>query len=170
MGREVRRVPPNWKHPEETKPYIKFPHYKPMYDENIDDAFKKWFEGLNLWLEKKGDYIGNEGSGEGYVGYVDWAGTSPDPEYYRDYKDEEATWYQLYETVSEGTPVSPPFETKKDLINYLVEHGDFHDQEIGLGGMDYECAKNLVERGFAMSFVITNGILKEGKNFLKTQS
>jgi hypothetical protein len=41
---------------------------------------------------------------------------------------EDATWYQLWETVSEGTPVTPPFATKEELVQYLVEHGDFHDQ------------------------------------------
>ena len=38
---------------------------------------------------------------------------------------EEATAYQMYETVSEGTPLTPPCESKGAVVNYLVEHGDF---------------------------------------------
>ena len=41
----------------------------------------------------------------------------------------KATWWQVYETVSEGTPVSPPFATPDELIDYLVAHGDFWDQQ-----------------------------------------
>lgn len=36
--------------------------------------------------------------------YWEWESNPPDRESYRPYKDEEGTWYQLYETVSEGTP------------------------------------------------------------------
>jgi len=40
----------------------------------------------------------------------DWAGGPPDKEYYRPaWTEEEATAFQMYETVSEGTPVSPFF-------------------------------------------------------------
>ena len=35
----------------------------------------------------------------------------------------------MYETVSEGTPVTPPFATKEELVEYLIEHGDFWDQK-----------------------------------------
>jgi hypothetical protein len=45
-------------------------------------------------------------------------------------------WWQVYETVSEGTPVTPPFATKEELIEYLVEHGDFWDQR---NRHDYRC-------------------------------
>lgn len=33
-------------------------------------------------------------------------------------------WWQVWETVSEGSPVSPPFATPEELIDYLVEGGD----------------------------------------------
>lgn len=53
----------------------------------------------------------------------------PEREYYRSWKDEDATWFQVWETVSEGTPVTPPFATKEELIDYLVANGDFWDQK-----------------------------------------
>lgn len=57
--------------------------------------------------------------------FVEWHGEAPDPEYYRPrWTADEATHYQLYETVSEGTPLSPPFASKAELVEYLVERGD----------------------------------------------
>ena len=42
--------------------------------------------------------------------------------------------YQVYETVSEGTPVTPVFETAEALVDYLVEHGDFwHQDDVARG-------------------------------------
>ncbi len=36
---------------------------------------------------------------------------------------EEGVWFQVYETVSEGTPVTPPFATLEELSRYLYTHG-----------------------------------------------
>jgi hypothetical protein len=53
------------------------------------------------------------------------------PLYDRDYETEiamwieEPTWYQVYENVTEGTPVTPPFATKEALIFYLCNYGTF---------------------------------------------
>lgn len=41
-----------------------------------------------------------------------------------DWSSEEMTHYQWYEDVSEGTPLSPPFTTEAELVDYIVEHGD----------------------------------------------
>jgi len=35
-------------------------------------------------------------------------------------------WYQLYEDISMGTPLSPAFVTKEELKNWLIENKDFH--------------------------------------------
>jgi hypothetical protein len=54
---------------------------------------------------------------------------------------QEMTWYQVYETVSEGTPVTPPFETQSELVEYLVANGDFWDQRCRKEGSSImECA------------------------------
>ena len=37
--------------------------------------------------------------------------------------DREATMWQMYETTSEGTPISPPCESPRALARWLVEHG-----------------------------------------------
>lgn len=66
-----------------------------------------------------------------------------------------ATWFQVYETVSEGTPVTPPFATKDELVDYLSTRGDFWDQDRGDGPWKRERAEAFVRSGFAPSLVVT---------------
>lgn len=152
MGREIRRVIPNWEHPK-TK---NGDQYQPMFDRTFEEECKKWIEGFESWID--GTHPDFEEYGDKYA-YWEWEGNPPDRKYYLPHRtDEEATWYQLYETVSEGTPVSPPFETKKELIDYLVENGDFWCQ----GRPDErpptrEQATRLVEGGWAPSMIMVHG-------------
>ena len=37
----------------------------------------------------------------------------------------QESWYQLYEVVTLGTPVTPAFATQEELITYMSEYGDF---------------------------------------------
>jgi hypothetical protein len=55
-------------------------------------------------------------------------------------------WFQVYETLSEGTPVSPPFAVQEDLIKYLVANGDFWNQQRGEGGWSEIAARNFVKK------------------------
>ena len=116
MGREIRRVPPNWEHPKRCDG-----SYQPLYDRNYKKEAEEWLLGLYEWEENKKQGKINHGCQY----YWEWYGDPPDEEYHVNYSDDEATWVQLYETVSEGTPLTPPFATEDELIDYLVEHGDF---------------------------------------------
>lgn len=165
MGREIRRVAANWEHPRQN-----CPHYhpwrgvceeakenggqcsKPLYDEDYEFAIEGWIEGYQLW--KKGEHPDQDEGNKNEL-YWEWWGGPPDPEYYRPKWEGEPTWYQVYETVSEGTPVTPAFATKQELIDYLVEHGDFWDQNRGDGGWDRKNAESFVETGYAFSMVVT---------------
>src|SRR5688572_6287543 len=127
MGREIRRVPANWEHPKKEFPnYMKRcieERYKPMYDRPFAPAMREWYAAWEKW--ERGDDPDRAGEYKD-LQYWEWSSGPPDPEYYRpDWKPEEMTWYQVYETVSEGTPVTPPFATKEELIEYLATHGDF---------------------------------------------
>lgn len=129
MGREVRMVPPNWEHPQVIR---RNGHegYQPMHDSTFEAEVAEWKEEFAKWErgERPDYYIEEEG--EPKPEFWEWHGMPPeDREYYRPWKDEEATWYQVWETVSEGTPVTPPFATKDELIDYLVTNGDFWDQK-----------------------------------------
>jgi hypothetical protein len=116
MGREIRMVPPNWEHPKGELRNGKI-DYLPMYDKDPESKIEEWIAGYRAW--EKEEHNGLE--------YWEYAG-GLDLECCRPKFTEEPTWYQVYETVSEGTPITPPFATKEELINYLVEFGDFWQQ------------------------------------------
>lgn len=54
--------------------------------------------------------------------------------------------YQIWETTTEGSPISPVFETKDKLINYLIQQG-----------YSEGAAEQFAEHGWAPSGAIGNG-------------
>lgn len=80
MGREVRKVPKDWKHPKSLDG-----RYIPLYP-------RSYFE---------------EGEKEEY--------------YMPNWEENECTHFQMYETCTEGTPISPPMSTPEDLAHYLAD-------------------------------------------------
>lgn len=146
MGREVRRVPPNWTHPEDGRG---------MFDQHIDDAMAEWKANVerirsgnfDKWEEDYRD------APDPVSAYIDDY-PEPDADDFRPWRDEEATWFQVWQTVSEGTPVTPAFEAPEELIEYLVAHGDFWDQQRGDGGWSRRSATSLVKAGWVPSAII----------------
>lgn len=154
MGREVRKVPPKWEHPKMEGWRGERGDLQPMFDRPYEDARREWLEGLAA--HKPEECNGCD--------YWEWCGNPPERSYYRPWRDEEATWLQVWETVSEGTPVSPPFATREELAQYLAEHGDFWDQQRGRGGWGIERAKAFVNVGWVPSAAVLNGELLESKD------
>jgi hypothetical protein len=167
MGREIRRVPPNWDHPKKQElrwvpktGYAQVEEYQPMYGHSFDEAAAEWKAEFLAWENgEKLQHMRDDGS---LMEYWEWNGQPPDRAYYRPWKDEEATWFQLWETVTEGTPVSPPFATKQELAQYLAKHGDFWDEKRGNGGWGIERSSAFCESGWAPSFVIQDGRVMQG--------
>lgn len=126
MGREIRRVPADWVHPVDSRG-----NEHPLYDESFDDACNEWHAAMHRWLD--GTY-GNhkydlkpsaEFDHRTPLGFVKWHGTLGDPDYYRPHwADEERTHYQLYETLSEGTPLSPVFASLDELAEWMITTPD----------------------------------------------
>jgi hypothetical protein len=175
MGREIRMVVPNWEHPQkEVYNYAKGiteMRYQPKFDKSFEDATDEWMTEYLLWKDgKHPDQL--DGSAKECPDFTDWHGNPPRSEYYRpNWKAEEMTWFQVYETVSEGTPVTPPFATKKELVEYLVENGDFWDQKRRKEGCTVmECgpwARESAQRfvfgsGWAPSFALIDGKVVAG--------
>ena len=46
MGREIRRVPENWDHPETENRYGDL-RLQPMYDEQYEDAAREWLDDFD---------------------------------------------------------------------------------------------------------------------------
>ena len=171
MGREIRRVPPNWEHPKNENGC-----YQPMYDESAGESFTEWLKEFEQFKAEEIDIICKEygyDKRDAYSVFCEYAGGPPDYKYYRPYwEGTEAAWWQVYETISEGTPVSPPFATPEELIDYLVENGDFWDQKrrskpnrisgIRCGPWPRERAEKFVNTGFAVSFVLDSKGFRSG--------
>jgi hypothetical protein len=133
-----------------------------MFDQNFADAAAEWKAGYAEWERgERSDYCDAESRD---LEFWEWHGGPPDRTYYRPWADSEATWYQLWETVSEGTPISPPFETKEELADYLAENGDFWDQKRGEGGWGTERARAFVDSGWAPSMAVFGGNVLQSKD------
>lgn len=136
MGREIRRVPKNWEHPQ----YEQCPHwggleqahmgswmkptdyrwgkcYHPLYDKDYETAAQDWVAGFDLWRD------GKHPDQADYCKYFWEYSYPPREDYYRPSFTEPADCYQIYETVSEGTPDSPIFETLEEMAEYLTGQG-----------------------------------------------
>lgn len=173
MGREIRMVPPNWEHPKTTRPNHRLGRmeecYQPLYDNDFETAMQAWLDELEEWKNgKMAEEAADPKFGTGidttqpYRSFCEWSHCAPTPEYYRPVWKEDCTWIQMYETVSEGTPVSPAFATPEELIDYLVANGDFWDQKRRAeGNCSMECgpwkrenAERFVRGGWAPSMMV----------------
>jgi hypothetical protein len=161
MGRELRLVPPNWQHPRDDRGQL-----QPMHHGSFSEAFSRWIEDFDR--VRRGELSESERvcyAGEGKTALAEWLkdeGTPPDPAYYGTWDPATATWFQVWETVSEGTPVTPPFATAAELVDYLVEGGDDWDRRSGRGGYTRAQAEAFVSDGYAPSMAIINGTIARG--------
>lgn len=135
MGRELRKVPANWKHPKN-----EYEAYIPMY-EKFPYSLSEVLEGL-----KSGWLVG--------------IGPHYNVQVMPNWKKEEKTHYQMYENTSEGTPISPPLASSEELAKWLTDNS----ANAGGGGTaTYEqWLKICVDGGRAPTFILTNGILYSG--------
>lgn len=163
MGREIRRVPPNWEHPRYTKenvpygsenPDLQVGCYVALFNQSFDDAVAEWKEEFALWEAgthediKKFDLDGQE--------YWEWF-SPPSREAHLPTFQEEPTWFQVYETVSEGTPVTPPFATLEELGDYLRKNGDSWDQARGTRPSS-EAVDRFLQEGVAITGAYLPGV------------
>lgn len=120
MGREVRLVPGNWEHPKNEKGY-----YQPKFNESYKKVLKRWKIRKNKWDKGfRSDYKGGWKKIEDEyknLSFEEWGDSAPDPLFYMpEFKKWEKTHYMMYETCSEGTPISPAFKTKEELASWLA--------------------------------------------------
>lgn len=149
MGREIRKIVPGWEHPKDENG-----NFIPLYDQYYEDAAQEWIANFIAWDI---DHTDPDYKKHPEYHFWEWDGSPPDPESYRKEKwTVEPTWYQMYETISEGTPVSPAFATKQELIDYLVRYGDYWDQKRGDGGWSREAAQDFVDKEWAPSMIVSH--------------
>lgn len=155
MGREIRRVPPGWEHPRYTKADAPrrdhVGHHRPCHDHDYDGAARKWMAGLAAW--EAGTHEAHAECAS-YCRYFWDYSHPPSEETSRPAFTAEATCFQIYETVSEGTPVSPVFESLEAMVEWLTQPNTTGDS-FHMQGMTREQAERFTRSGQAFSMVIT---------------
>lgn len=149
MGREIRRVPPDWKHP-----FNEYGDYKPLFDDDYDTELTEWIEGRRKW--RAGEDPAREKHKD--ASWSEYWGEIPNELDYRpQWPEGSATAYQVYETVSEGTPISPVFATSEELIDWLCQKGGASGMGIGGGRqvMSRVAAERFVDAGSAPSMMFS---------------
>lgn len=121
-------MPANWQHPKNERGY-----YIPLSGGSYAEDVEEWGKLKTHW---------DQGFVEGFVqGNIVWINKDDDPdaqgktfeeyhytrpteaEYMPDWSDIERTHWMMYESVSEGTPISPAFATPQELCRWLVKTG-----------------------------------------------
>lgn len=166
MGREVRRVPADWQHPRREDG-----SYQPMCERSYEAEVAEWVEGRAMWLKglresydpppaSKWEPIAEEYCG---LTWTDWHGGYPDERYYMpSWPEAERTHFQMYESTTEGTPISPVFATPEELARWLVDN---EASAFGNETATYEQWLAVCKGGYAPSMVIENGVSKSGVEF-----
>lgn len=121
-------------------------------------------DGINRWIliETRAKRLGLYGhcpycQGEGSIyqneeqrkEYDEWKKTEPP----------SGDWWQVWETVSEGSPVTPAFATKAELVDYLTEYGD---RQSKCSAWSRESAMKFVKMKYMPSMLISNGMILQG--------
>lgn len=158
MGREVRMVPPDWKHPKNDRG-----HYIPLLGANFEKRLAAWELGNAKWSEGlRDDHNGGWmpiGDVESKT-YADWDGEKPEAGgYMPTFPVGSATHLMMYEDTSEGTPISPAFATPEKLARWLATTDA---SAFGNMGASYEGWLRVCKGGYAPSAVLDSGGLRSG--------
>ena len=106
MSRKIRRVPANWDHPKDDEG-----HHKPLFDKNYAKAIIDYIGYELPWYVKHPRCIS------------EFLKSWPQRESYRPIWFKSPTHYQVYEDVSEGTPISPVFVSLEEMRTWLLGEG-----------------------------------------------
>ena len=128
--------------------------YKGLVDQSLEDAQREWDKDVEATADEQR---------EGYS-VEEWHGKRPSEsnDWYRPAWDAaEMTHYQIYENVSEGTPITPKFASLGELREHLVTVGDDWSH-----GVPYtpQAADNLLGHGYAPTMMLIGGELKTWQN------
>ena len=116
MSREVRRVPPDWNHPKDARGkyiplesgYIEYLHGKAQWERGFVSDYK------GGWKPK---------DTEQNYSYEKYAGEKRAEEHMPVWPESVCTHFQMYETTTEGTPLSPPLPSAEELAHWLADNG-----------------------------------------------
>lgn len=162
MGREVRMVPADWQHPKEQifepRAGQMVDRYKPLFEPGWAAAAKEWDEERAKW--ERGEYPSYTSEECRAMPYDQYNGRRPySGDYMPEWPTEQRTHLMMYETTSEGTPISPAFATPEELAHWLADNGA---SAFGGDTATYEQWLKVARCGWAPSMVIADGVLQNG--------
>jgi hypothetical protein len=153
MGREVRRVPATWEHPEDYRG-----GYMPLFDDDFLALSREWMDNALAW--EAGTHPAAAEHKATHPFYWQWDGAPPnEDDYMPAWPASERTHYQMYETTSEGTPVSPVMESPEALARWLADNGA---SACGSQTASYDAWLRVCRGGYAPSMVLAGGRLMSG--------
>lgn len=168
MGREVRRVKPGWQHPRGDGTA----RYRALLEGPYSQALADWEEGLEKWeqgLEEDWSPERHRSPNKLWkprephhqeMTWEEYWGQRPRPEdYMPEWEPGEATQLMMYENTSEGTPISPAFDTPEALARWLADTGA---SAFGSMTASYEQWLATCRQGWSVGAVITNGVMVSG--------
>lgn len=165
MGREVRRVPADWVHPRREDAERSL---QPMFGRSFAEAAKEWKEHLLAWEAGHNPFFDKPRKDEDTEEFWEYNGGPPDRDYYLpDWPEETRTHYQMYETCTEGTPISPVMETPEKLARWLTDN---NASAFGEQIASYEAWLRVVNGGYACSAAISEKGLESGVEALTEQA
>lgn len=154
MSRSVRRVPLDYQHPVEWVQRFQWlpgggSEVRPIIDFRPLHEYTDLAEHLR-YREEDPD---------------DWE-TAPDPkDYMPDFSGtpEDQLGWCMYETTTEGTPISPVLRTPEELAEWLAEN---HASSFGGATATREQWLSMIRAGWAPSAIIQNGTMTSGVEFV----
>ena len=170
MSRELRMVKSDWEHPRDNEG-----RYIPLF-KDFNDVLSYWKEGKRQW---ENGFTVDWTVSMSYKNIYGWKPKSTLDEHYRSmtweefdsqepkkeefmptWSEEEKTHFQMYETTSEGTPISPVCGSAEELAHWLADNkaNTFADDTAS-----YETGLHTIKGiGWAPSGVMKNGKIISG--------
>ena len=149
MGREVRRVPADWEHPEGKALYDTY-RKRRIELEQWEKGFIPDYRGG--WRKKPREYEGR--SPHSYFGSSNRRLFMPD------WDPEDCTHLQMYETTTEGTPISPVMATPEELARWLADN---NASAFGDMTASYESWLGTIKAQLAGKPVFTGMVINNGQ-------
>lgn len=122
MGHVARRVPLDWEHPKSASgDFIPMHNGHRLTERQAgwDAELKKWDEGFRDdfrggWVRKGAEHD---------MDFSEWMGKRPDPaDHTPEWPESECRGWMMYEDVTEGTPLSPVFDSPIKLAHWMADN------------------------------------------------
>lgn len=163
MGREVRRVPADWQHPHDGTTYRDGSiRYISLFEGPFSVHLAEYEAEKAKW--ERGEFPSYADEDSKKLSYSEWDGDPPSAEdYMPEWTEEEKTHLMMYETCSEGSPISPAFKTPEELARWLVDN---NASAFGGSGATYEGWMRVAQGGYACSAIISSRGIESGVDAL----